>query len=419
MTSDTHANQQIDLKLLYIGSVLPDRKEFFTSAFSRAGTMFQLNLLLGLKHAGLIPSSILSYLQIRSFPGSGQLWLGSCQAMLPENMPVSLLPFVNVTPIKQISLGVITLFRILKWGWHHRLTAHKVIYTFNLTVPPGIFTLVGARLIGAKAVDSLNDINIPGQTVPNSFFNRVDFFLQRKIIPLFDGHVSVSDRIMEDFAPGRQFVRLEGGVTAEMLHKPDAAGRNPWNKTSRFTIVSAGSLDEANGFKVLLEAFSQLQGDQYRLFIAGGGPLSSEVQKAAELDTRISYYGFIPFAEVLALYRSANVLINMRLTKTLDTKYFFPSKMMEYLASGTPVISTCTGHVESDFGDFVFLLRDETATSLAEMIRQVKSLDPSLLAERGLKAQAYMEKNKTWDAHGRKVADFIKSLFINTGRKDD
>ncbi len=32
--------------------------------------------------------------------------------------------------------------------------------------------------------------------------------------------------------------------------------------------------------------------------------------------------------------------------------------MMEYLASGVPVISTCTGHVEEEFGAFTYLLRE-------------------------------------------------------------
>jgi glycosyltransferase involved in cell wall biosynthesis len=154
-----------------------------------------------------------------------------------------------------------------------------------------------------------------------------------------------------------------------------------------------------------------LDGDEYRLCIAGGGPLSAEIQKAEENDSRIKFYGFVSLAEVLALYRSADVLVNMRLTKALKTQYFFPSKMMEYLASGTPVISTCTGHVESEFGDLLFLLKDETAGGLAAMIGQLRSMNPELLAERGIKARNYMAQHKTWDAQGLKVVNYISALF--------
>jgi glycosyltransferase involved in cell wall biosynthesis len=418
MSPDVRVVPQSDVRLLFVGSVLPDLTEFHTSAFSRAGTMFQLNLLLGLTHAGIRPSRILSFRHVRIFPRSRRFWIGSGRATLPENLTAILMPFVNATPMKQVGLGLVALLRIAQWGWHNRFARHKVVYSFNLTVPPGLFTLAGARLIGAKAVVSLNDINVPGQTVPNSPAYKLDLLLQRLIIPLFDGHVSVSDRIMRDFAPGRPFVLVEGGVTPEMLPESNQAGGVTSRDGTTFTIVSAGSLDEANGFSVLLEAFAQLEGDEYRLCIAGDGPLAGDVRRAAERDARIRYCGLVAFEEVLALYRSANVLVNMRLTKAMNTRYFFPSKMMEYLASGTPVISTCTGHVESEFGDFVFLLRDETGDGLANMIRHVRSQDSHVLAAMGGTARAYMAMNKTWDAQGRKVADFLESLFFDPAQRD-
>ena len=123
--------------------------------------------------------------------------------------------------------------------------------------------------------------------------------------------------------------------------------------------MSAGGLEVANGVLELLEAFSLIRSNKYRLRIAGMGPLEHEVREAAEKDQRIEYCGFLPFDKVLDLYDSADVLINMRLTKTLNTKYFFPSKLMEYLTSGVPVITTCTGQTEDEFRDFVFLLKDE------------------------------------------------------------
>ncbi len=76
------------------------------------------------------------------------------------------------------------------------------------------------------------------------------------------------------------------------------------------------------------------------------------------------YLGADYFAKtpVLPVFRSmvdntADVLIDMRLTEALNTKYSFPSKLMEYLASGTPVITTCTGHVEEEFADIAYLLK--------------------------------------------------------------
>jgi glycosyltransferase involved in cell wall biosynthesis len=161
-----------------------------------------------------------------------------------------------------------------------------------------------------------------------------------------------------------------------------------------------------------LKAFSLLQGEQYRLCIAGRGPLEKLVSEAATADPRIEYLGFMSSLEVLQIYKRSDVLVNMRVTGSLNTKYFFPGKMMEYLASGAPVISTCTGHTEEEFADFVFLLRDETPQGLAALIRQVANLDSGERRRLGEKAQQYIALNKTWDIQARKVARFIREVVL-------
>lgn len=401
-----------EIALAYVGSIVPDEPEYHNPAFSRAGVMFQQNLLEGLKRAGLVPSQIFSVRPIQSFPGGNRLWVKKERAHLGQGMFVTLLPFLNLTPLKQFVIGVATLWALLVWGWRTRGIAHRVVYTFNLTVPPGLSTLLGARLIGAKAVVSLNDIHEPGHMVPATLFHRFDFWMQRQLIPLFDGHIAVADKIMADFAPGKPYLRLEGGIANDVLEGTGKSLRLIGDQSLPFTIVSAGRLDETNGVRVLLESFSILEGDHYRLRIAGTGPLEAEVRQAAAKDSRIEFCGFISFEKVLALYDSADVLINMRLTKDRNTRYFFPSKLMEYLASGTPVITTCTGHVEEEFGDFVFLLENETSKGLSEAIRQVASIAHESRADMGRRAREYMVKNKSWDSQGRKVLKFILENVI-------
>jgi glycosyltransferase involved in cell wall biosynthesis len=114
------------------------------------------------------------------------------------------------------------------------------------------------------------------------------------------------------------------------------------------------------------------------------------------------------------MYESSYVLINFRMTKSRNTRYFFPSKMMEYLASGIPVISTATGHVESEFGNFVYLLRDETPEGLCALIQRVASLGPEERIKTGEMAREYMNTNKTWEAQTRKLAAFIRATVLSS-----
>jgi glycosyltransferase involved in cell wall biosynthesis len=369
--------------------------------------MFQENLLLALQQAGLPASLILSQRQLRAFPRSRTLWVRREQAKLASGLSIVLVPFLNLPVLRPLIVGLVILLNLIGWGWRQRYTPHRVVYTFNLTEPPGLFTLLGAWLIGAKAVVSLNDIHIPGQLVPATLARRLDFWLQKKLIPRFDGIVVVSKKIVEDFAPNRPFVRLEGGVKEVFFQQTHPYTSRLSQEKTPFTIASAGTLYEVNGINELLAAFALLSGSGYRLRIAGSGPLAEKVKQAAQADPRIEYSGYLSFEDVLAFYTSADVLINMRLTQTMKTDYFFPSKILEYLASGTPIITTCTGHIEEEYADFVFLLKDETPQGLARLIEQVATMDPQIRTQKGRAARDYIRVHNTWEAQGQQLAKFI------------
>ena len=396
----------------FVGSPVPDQPSFHSAAFSRSGQMYQKELLLGLQNAGMPPSLIVSFLPTPAFPKVRRLWVPSGKADLSPGLRITLVPFLNLLLLKQIFIGVGAFVHLVRWGWRNRRAKYRVVHSYNLTIPSGLFTLLAARMIGAKAVVSLCDINIPGERVPSGWPWRLDYWLQRKLIPRFDGHTVVSDAIAREFLPGRSCLRLEGGIRKEVFGIPADPPPSTGALDPVFVISSAGSLTKTNGILILLEAFSLLRGDQYRLCIAGAGPLEPRVRDAAANDPRIAHLGMISFSEVLQLYARSDVLINMRLTKDLNTKYFFPSKMMEYLASGIPVISTCTGHVREEFGDFCYLLEEETPEALAELICAVARQSREERRKIGLKAQSYMLTHKTWQGQTERLAQYIREVVL-------
>lgn len=391
----------------YIGSVVPDSPEYRNPAFSPAGNMFQENLLAGLQAVGTTPSLVLSCRPMPAFPGSPRIAVKHTRGRLACGLPVRLIPFVNVSPIKQLVIGIGVFWSLLWWGLKHR-AATRIVYTYNLTVPPGLFTLLAARCIGAAAVASVNDICQPGETVPRTWAWRLDYLLHKLLLPRFDALVVVSDRIIHDFAPQVRYSLVEGGLTPEMSGEPKPSGS--WDRPGRFTVVLAGTLAECNGVEVMLRAISLLKGERYRFVFAGGGPLSGTVSRAAREDSRIEYLGFLKLCDLLSIYNQADVLVSMRLTRALRTTYFFPSKLMEMLASGTPVISTCTGHVEAEFGEFLFLLQDESPEGLAEAIRKVDAIDPETRMDMANRARAFMLANKTWQIQAAKINGLMRSV---------
>ena len=141
--------------------------------------------------------------------------------------------------------------------------------------------------------------------------------------------------------------------------------------------------------------------------------MSDAVRAAAARDRRVVYPGYLAFEQVLELYRTADLLLNLRVTKALDTRYFFPSKLMEYVASGVPVLSTCTGHVEEEYGEVVYLLREETPEALGAAITAIRRQPPDEREALGRRARQFMLEHKTWHRQGEKLIAYIHEVVLD------
>src|SRR5258708_7769576 len=199
------------IALAYVGSIVPDGAEFRNSAFSPAGQMYQANLLFGLKRVGLDQIEIFACMPIPSFPG-GRFWVQGHKAELAAGLPLRLVSFLDILFLKQLMIGSAICIRLLRWAWRNRANK-RVILTYNLTVPPGLFTLLAAKISGTTAIAALCDVYIPGELVPKNILTIVDFWLHRRLTPHFDGFIVASDAIAQDFCTGRPTVRIEGGLS--------------------------------------------------------------------------------------------------------------------------------------------------------------------------------------------------------------
>lgn len=396
-------------KLLFVGSVIPDDPLLTTAAFSRAGNMALCNLLSGLQQSGVTMDKIISVYPVPSFPTTKQLYFPKSSIQLNNELKIDMIPFVNVTPIKQLTLGIASYFEIIRWGCNVG-ACDKLIITYNISVPPGIFLLAAARCIGARVVAMIYDINVPGETVPRTLPFIIDFWQHKKTLRYYDGLVVITKDIARDFAPGVPSICVEGGIGADLVSQYCVLERTTTRDSDHFVLVAAGGLKEANGIREILSAFRLLKGDVYRLHIAGSGPLEYLVKDAVQKDPRISFHGFLKFDDVLKLYAAADVLVNMRLTQRVNTRYFFPSKTMEYLASGIPVITTCPGGMVEEFGNIAYLLHEETPAGLADMIKHVATVPTGERVARGKAAQEYMLKFKTWDVQAKRIAQFLNGI---------
>jgi len=398
-----------NIALAVVAPVVPDNEEYRSRAFSRAANSYIRNLLEALGRAGLRPDLVLSFIALPAFPRGRHLAVAGRLVTLETGTPVRLMGFLNIPALKQFWLGAAAMVRLCVWAAGPGRGKHRVIYCFNLTVPPGVFLWLAARLTGSKIVVSLNDIGVPGQSVPDGFRERLDFWLQRRLIPRFDGHVAVADAIMRDFAPNRRWVRLEGGVTDSQF-ETSCAPENSERPSAVFTALLAGGLDEVNGVRLVLRAAALESPVPIRWVIAGAGPLKAEIEAAAASLPNVSYLGFLSTEDLAVAYGQADLLLNVRLTRTINTQYYFPSKLIEYLTTGTPVLTTNTGHTIEEFGEFVFQLTEETPVALLSMVEQVAGVSRADRHRLAARARDYVRHAKHWSRHGRVLAEYLSRV---------
>lgn len=119
-------------------------------------------------------------------------------------------------------------------------------------------------------------------------------------------------------------------------------------------IMYAGGVYEKYGVKTLVDAFISLNRQNVMLYIFGEGPYVDELKKVQALHSNVRYMGCVSPEEAVAYEKRALLLVNPRPTDEEFAKYSFPSKTMEYLLSGTAVVSTKLPGIPAEYFKHMF-----------------------------------------------------------------
>jgi glycosyltransferase involved in cell wall biosynthesis len=174
-------------------------------------------------------------------------------------------------------------------------------------------------------------------------------------------------------------------------------------------IYFAGALSEPAGVNLLLDAIPHVQDPALEFWFSGRGTLEERLKQQAASDPRIRFFGFVTEAEYSEMLQKAAVLVNPRPSRLLENRYNFPSKLMEYLAAGRPVLSTATSDVAEHYGSDVIVLDDETPEGLARSIKSTVAAPAEVRATIGSRCRAAVE-GVTWRTQAEKILAFIQTL---------
>lgn len=300
-------------------------------------------------------------------------------------------------------------FSCLRWSYKHRAQVRFVVCdVLDLSITVG--ALLASKLTHSCSIAIVTDLPDDMGLASSAFSTKIirsyrflsNFYMER-----YDGYILLTEAMNSLVNPqGRPYLVMEGLVDSAMKEVPNTLE----DKFPEQVVIYAGSLFAKYGVKNLLEAFLLVPHSNARLWLYGSGELDAIIPEYAANDSRIRFWGVCPNEEVVAAEIKATLLVNPRPSSETFTKYSFPSKIMEYMASGTPVVTTPLPGMPVEYLDYVYIFEDESVAGMAAMLTRLLDLPPRECHRRGQEAKAFVMTNKTNLIQADRVHAFLLSL---------
>ena len=304
------------------------------------------------------------------------------------------IPAIRNPILKAAAVGLGTFLKTL-----FLIRKDSAVIVDGLNRVTALSALLAARLRGKPCVGIVTDL--PDMLGGSRFSKEFANFVIRHCT-----HYVLLTEAMNDYLnkAGKPYVILEGHSDVTMKEKHPS----PEKKAQPRICFYAGGVSKQYGLGNLVEGFRMADVENAVLHIYGPGDYVEELQKIVEKDHRIFYGGMLLNHEIVEKELEATLLVNPRPTHEEYVKYSFPSKTMEYMASGTAVLTTVLPGMPKEYHPYVFLLEDETAEGIAVKMRQVLQHSDEELFEKGSKARTFVLEQKNNVIQGEKLLEMLR-----------
>ena len=303
---------------------------------------------------------------------------------------------LNVPVLRQIMIFCGSFWSVIKAG---RKDTYAVCDCLNIANAYGM--TLACRLKNIPVVTIVTDL--PDMQRKGGFMKRLNNALFNKV----DGFVILTEQMNERInRKAKPYIVSEGHVDAGLGSVP--LSEKYETKNGKKVVVYAGSLLKLYGVQNLVEGFIKAKIPDSELWIYGDGDYREELEKICGENDSIKYKGVRDNGEIVEAETRAALLVNPRPSAPEYTKYSFPSKNMEYMVSGTPVLTTKLPGMPREYYPYVYLLEDETSSGVAEALENIFSEEYKTRTEKGISARNFVILNKSNVIQAKKIAGFMK-----------
>ena len=384
--------------ILFLGRLFSRENEKQIRAQARvdmqdAANVLQWNLIDGFVANGCKKMTVISYLPIDSWPNHYEdAFVKDELHKISEDVSFHQIVFCNVTKIKQIINKKVCNKSVKKWV-KTKSDKKKVIicYTCNNVLMRAIRAAkkVNPDIIAVQIIADITEFaanNNPNLLQRLYIKNQIK--TNDKLSKYIDKYVLLTELMKDKLGIIKPYMVMEGIVPP----KEQCDNAAPDNVK---TILYTGSLNKKYGIMELLTAFETIKSPDYRLVICGLGNAEEDIKVLASHDSRVDFKGKVAHSDVLRLQSTVTVLVNPRQNNEEYTKYSFPSKTMEYLASGTPVVAYKLDGIPDEYDQYINYVPDDSPETFAATLQKVCELPSEERIKMGQRARDFVlgEKN--------------------------
>ena len=287
---------------------------------------------------------------------------------------------INLPIIKQLLNAVGVYFNVLKYG-----NKESFVICDGLSYLASKAAVIACKLKRLKSVVIITDL-------PEFLVGRDNPAVQRyrKLFDQFSGYVLLTEEMAVKLGyKDRPYIVIEGQV--DSLENREVLEAKQYDKK---IVMYAGIVRKLYGLKILVEGFIKADLPNYELHIYGNGDYADEIDEISKHNNNVKHFPSQPNTTIVEKEKRAFLLVNPRPTNEEYTKYSFPSKNMEYMVSGTAVLTTNLPGMPSEYKQYVYLIEDETEDGVCKAFKKLSELSEEDIIGKGRLAREFVLTNK-------------------------
>lgn len=349
----------------------------------------------------------LSVPAVAAFPHSIYKYIAGKQETIENNIRIQWVPFINIQGMKQLTIKRNVEKLLEQWLQENKDIKDKVVLMYSIYPP---YTEPAVRLCkkyGCHLSVVITDLpeymyswkNIKG--IRGWYSKR----LSEKMLELqgrCDSYILFTKSMAAKMGiQDKPYMVSEGFCDASIFDDiPDQ------EKYPRKTIVYGGNLSRLYGIQNLVKGFMQTDLDA-ELHLYGAGRDAAFIEECAKQDSRIRFFGRVDRETLLIALKKAHLLVVNKPTADDYSNYSFSSKILEYMASGTPLLTTKVGGMPEEYYDYFYFFDKESTEGIKNSLEKIISFSDRHLRDKGLAARAFAVKNKSYPYMTSAIVSFL------------